>query len=177
VKAVSSESILQLVAQIKEDEIEFPVVALVRSPNYQLDSARMNFTMRQQGIQSVMDTETNEIFQERSLPVTLSYSLTILATNTIDMDELERELLFKYTSMYFLSINLPYEADRKIRFGIEVDFDQDIDRSSTTGEYLAEGKLHQTVIPLKCQGAVLVHYTPFKLKRTEVGYEIVTPGE
>jgi hypothetical protein len=176
VKVVAPENILSLVAQAKNDEIEFPVVALTRDPNYQIDTSRTNFTMMQKGIQTVMDTKENIIYNEKAIPITLDYSLTILTTNTIDMDEIERELLFKYESMYFLSLEIPYESKRVIRFGIEVSLNDNIERSSTTGEYLSQGQLHQSIIPLNCQGAVLLNYTPVKLKRMEVEYGLVTPG-
>ena len=175
VKVIPPEEVFSIVAQVQEDKLRFPLVALTREPDYQLDKQRLNFTAMKRGVQSVMDVETNMIYNERVIPITLDYSLTVLATNTADMDEITRELLFKYTSMYFLSIDLPYEASRKIRFGIIVDREKSIERSSSQGEYLSKGQLYQTIIPLHCEGAVLLHYVPFHLKRIEPVYELVTP--
>ena len=166
---------LAVIAQAKEDKLNFPIVALTREPDYQLDKQRMNFTAMHRGVQAVMDNETNNIYNERVIPITLDYSLTILTTNTADMDEITRELLFKYTTMFFLRINLPYEATRVIRFGIVVDREKSIERSSSSGEYLSTGQLYQSIIPLQCQGAVLLHYVPFHLKRTEVMYDLSAP--
>lgn len=166
IKAVTPDEIIGIAAQIKEDSITFPTICVVRSPNYQIDTQRTNFTAMHKGSVSVFDNKTNNIYHEKVLPITLDYTLTVLTTNTADMDEIIRELLFKYISMYFLTIKLPYEADRNIHIGIRVDT-ENIERQSSTSEYLASGALYETMIPLKVEGAVLVNYTPVKLKRVE----------
>ena len=86
------------------------------------------------------------------------------------MDELVRELLFKYTDMYFLTMRLPYESDRKIRFGVTINSDTNIERSSGLSQYIAGGQIYQSIISLKVDGAVLLSYTPVKLRRSS--YEI-----
>ncbi len=164
VKVISPESIISLVAQMKEDAVKFPVVALDRKPGTSIDTNRTNFTRIHKGVQSVIDPETNELYYEKAIPINLEYDMSILTTNTADMDELVKEILFKYTSMYFLTINLPYECNRKIRFGVVIDPDG-IERKSGSYEYLSAGQLYETVIPIRCEGCVLVSYTPAKLVR------------
>ena len=115
----------------------------------------------------VFDKETNTLYDEKVLPITLSYNITVLCTNTQDMDELTRELVFKYMEQYFLSIQLPYESNRKIRFGLTVDPDQPIETTSRTLQYLTTGKAYQTIIHLKSEGCVLLTYTPRALPRYE----------
>lgn len=170
VKVISPDKILGLAAQIHDDKISFPIVALNRDESTSIDLDRMNFTRMHFGIQSVLDTETNELYYEKSIPIKLSYDLTVLTTNTADRDELLKELLFKYGNMYFLTIQLPYYCKRKIRFGITLNTESEIRHSSGNFEYLENGQLYQTIIPLRCEGCVLVSYTPAKLKRTV--YEI-----
>lgn len=173
VKVVDPEAAVNIIAQIQEDNIQFPVVVLTRDTTYSIDTQRSNFTAMHRGVLTVMDTETNKLYYEKSIPITLRYNLTILATNTADVDELVKELLFKYLQMYYLTIQLPYEAERKIRFGVAVRPDIEIQQSSGSFDYLESGKLYQTVIPLTCEGCVLVSYTPVRLKH--VGFEHVIP--
>ena len=163
VTVVDPESSIDVVAQVKEDRISFPIISLVINDDTPIDFDRYNFTRAHKGVVSVIDPKTNELYYERAIPIKLSYNLTILTTNTADMDELIREFVFKYTSMYFLTITLPYEMNRKVRFGITIDQDSNISRRSGSSEYLKEGKLHESVIPLKCEGCVIVNYTPAKL--------------
>ena len=168
IKMIDSEGIIALAAQIKDDKIKFPLIALKRNP-YSVDTNLTNFTRIHKGVQASIDPKTNELFYERSLPISLTYSMTVLTTNQADMDELVKELTFKYISMFFLKINLPYECDRPIRFGIESITPDNFEQSSGSFEYISGGKLYQTIIPLRCQGAVLITYTAQKLKRIASG--------
>lgn len=167
VKVVDPEGIIEVAAQIQEDNIQLPIVALSRDPDTPIDTDRANFTRAHKGVQSVLDTDTNELYYERAIPIKLSYKLEVLAASTADIDELVKELLFKYTSMYFLQMQLPYECKREVRFGVTIDTNSNIERKSGTFEHLSTGQLHQAVIPLVCEGCVLVSYTPAKLTRVE----------
>lgn len=169
VSVISPDQIVGLAAQLQNDSIKLPIIAVTRNQE-QIDSSRTNFTSMHRGVATVIDNETNELYHEKVIPITLSYNLTIITSNTADMDEMIRELMFKYINMYFLTIKLPYESDRKIRFGVSLSKDSEIDRTSGVSEYRSEGKLYQSILTLNCEGAVLVSYTPVKLKRLE--YEI-----
>lgn len=170
VKVVDPEGIPSLAAQVQEDKIQFPIIALKRRPGVTIDTDRTNFTRIKKGVQSVVDPATNQLYYEKAVPIVLEYEMSVLATRTADQDELVRELLFKYTSMYFLTITLPYECSRKVRFGVIINPTEQIENKSATFEYISEGRLYETVIPLKCEGCVLVSYTPASLTRviTEV---------
>ena len=167
VKVIDPEGVIGLAAQIQNDEIKFPVVALERDQDTPIDQDRWNFTRAHKGVVSVFDNKTNQLYYEKAVPIKLSYELTLLTTNTADMDELFREILMKYISMYFLKIKLPYECERYVRFGVTIDYDN-IQRSSGSVDYIEGGKLYQTIVPLRCEGCVLVTYTPVKLKRSEI---------
>lgn len=165
VRVVDPESITSLAAQLQNDEISFPLVAITRGEDTQIDTSLTNFTRIHKGVCTVMDTETNTLYYEKSIPIKLSYAMTVLTTNTADMDEIVRELMFKYYDMYFLTIKLPYESDRKARFGVRINADG-IQKSSGVVEYLSSGQIYQTIIPLECDGCVMLHYTPVHLKRS-----------
>lgn len=167
VRVIDPEAIVDLAAQIENDEISFPLIALTRSPAPTIDNSRTNFTMMHNGVSTVIDPETNNVYNEKVLPIKLVYNLTVLTTNQADMDEIIRELLFKYIQMYFLTIRLPYESDRKIRFGIRIDPNTEIEQTSGSAEYLKSGALYQVIIPLYCDGCVLVTYTPAHLQRLQ----------
>ena len=96
--------------------------------------------------------------------------MDIFTTSVADMDELVRELLFKYTTMYFLSINIPYESNRKLRCGVTLSKGSTIQRQSGASQYIQSGQLYRTTITLDCEGCVLLSYTPVKLRRQD--YEI-----
>ena len=165
VRVVSPEQIIGIAAQIKEDTISLPMVTLERNDSIGVDESLVNFTRKLKGVEAVFDTDTNNIWKERALPIKLSYTLSVFTSNQADMDEIVREILFKYLSMYFLSIRIPYEGDRDISFGIAMNQDAGIQKQSGVSEYTSSGQLYQSSIILDCQGCVLIHYTPTHLKR------------
>ena len=167
---VPPEDIISIAAQVQDDIIRFPLIAVARETNIPIDNELNNFTRRHQGVATTFDNVKNEIYYEKAIPLKLTYNLVCMATNTADVDELLRELLFKYSSQYFLNITVPYESKRKIRFGINVNPNEEIEWYSTTSNYLQEGKLHSAGIHLYVEGAVYLHYTPQKLRRLD--YEI-----
>lgn len=171
VRVVPPEDMVNLAAQIQSDMITFPMVAVSRDPDTPVDTSRTNFTRMHTGVASVIDPKTNLIYYEKAIPVKLSYHMTVLGTNVVDMDELVKELIHKYTTMYFLHVDLPYESKRKIRFGIMLDPDAAIESTSAVREYVQGGKLYQTILAFKCEGCVQLLYTPQKLKRVvnEIG--------
>lgn len=161
-----------IAAQIQDDKIQFPVVALTRTSPIAIDESLKNFTKTKKGVVTTFDNDTNTLYSERSIPVKLSYELSVFTTNTADMDEIIRELLFKYSSMYFLDIIVPYESKRRIRFGVVADTGDGMQIQSMASNYISEGRLYGSSIKLNCEGCVLLHYTPRKLKR--FAHEIVT---
>ena len=154
-----------ILAQIQEDTITYPLILLHREDDMAIDKGLMNFTRYRFGVPCVFDNKTNTVYYERALPVGLTYTLRILSTNVADTDELGRELFYKYLSQYFLTIQAPYESDRKIRFGVYVDVDYGIKKESSNAEYLQSGALYQSTILLKTVGCVSLTYTPRHLQR------------
>lgn len=168
VSIVPPDNIVDIAAQVNDDKIQFPIIAISRESTISVDSSRTNFTALHQGMPVVFDPKRNEYYNEKVIPLDLSYTLVAMSTNTADVDELMRELIFKYTDQYFLTIRVPYESKRKIRFAIRISPDSSIEWYTTTSNYLAEGKLHSAGISLRIDGAVMMTYTPVKLRRLEV---------
>lgn len=164
VKVIDPDVNLSIAAQIQNDNISFPIICVVRDDNYQVDTDLTNFTAMHKGVATVIDNKTNNIYYEKSMPIKLGYSLNIIGTNTVDVDELVKEILFKYSDMYFLTIKLPYEGARKLRFGIEFDRQGSIERRSGVAEMINEGTLYETVLPFQTRGVRMITYTPKHLK-------------
>ena len=165
VSVVPPEDVVSIAAQLQDDKIRFPIIAVAREKTIPIDNTLTNFTRLHSGVATVFDKDKNELYYEKSTPIKLEYNLVCMSTNTADVDELIRELIFKYTQQYFITIDVPYESKRRIRFGVRIDNNADIEWYSTTSEYLNEGKLHSAGVKLYIDGAVLLTYTPVKLRR------------
>lgn len=177
VKVIDPDVNLSIAAQIQNDNISFPIICVVRDDNYQVDTDLTNFTAMHKGVATVIDNKTNNIYYEKSMPIKLGYSLNIIGTNTVDVDELVKEILFKYSDMYFLTIRLPYEGERKLRFGIEFDRQGSIERRSGVAEMINEGTLYETVLPFQTRGVRMITYTPKHLKTFDYDITALSPDQ
>lgn len=173
VRMMGDDGMMGILAQLQEDRIKFPAIFLNRDPETPLDRSRYNFSMLHKGIPTVFDSEKNNIYLEKAAPIELKYELHVLTTNTADMDELVRELIFRYSSMYYITLQVPYESKRKIRFGIGINPDTPIRKKSGNSQYVESGKLFEAIIELQCQGAVLLNYTPRHLQGVISDPEII----
>lgn len=173
-----AETFQGLIAQIKDDTITYPLILVIRDEDMPIISELWNFSRAQFGVAAAFDNKTNNVYYEKALPVDIAYTIRILGTNTADVDELARELFYKYLSMYFLTVRLPYESDRKVRFGIEIDNAYGIKRESGSFEYIKTGALYQSSIHLKTNGCVMLSYTPQHIQRTVLSNNIdIIPPE
>ena len=161
-----------IVAQVQNDTITYPLILVSRDEDMPVITELWNFSRAQFGLPAVFDNKTNNIYFEKAIPVDLQYTIRIVSTNVADTDELARELFYKYLSQYFLTIQLPYESDRKIRFGIDIDLGYGIKRESGSVEYLKSGALYQSTIHLKTHGCVSLSYTPRHLQRQVLSNDI-----
>lgn len=164
-----------IIAQMQEDKITYPLLLLFRSNDTSPKKELMNFSRYMKGVATVIDPKTNNVYYEKAVPVDVKYTLFVLTTNVADRDEITRELLFKYLSMYYLHIETPYEAKRKIRFGIRMD-DTGIQNDSGMSQYTQTGAIYQSKIEFVTDGCVLLNYTPRHLQVDRVeGITIENP--
>lgn len=159
VKLMGDEGMMGVLAQIQDDKIKFPTIFLKRHDETPIDQQRTNFTRLHKGVATTYDPEKNNVYVEKVLPIDLRYDLHVLATNTADSDEIMRELLFRYSSMYYITTEVPYESKRKIRFGVAINKDTNPRRTSGASQYIESGTLYDSTIELICEGAVLISYT------------------
>ncbi len=169
VKMMGDKGAMGVLAQAQEDKIKFPAIFLERSGDTPLDRNRYHFSRTYKGVPTTFDPETNTLYIEKMVPIELKYYLHVLATNTTDVDEITREIIFRYNSLYYLTTEVPYESKRKIRFGIVINQDNSIRRESGTSNYLESGVLYESIMEINCQGAVMLSYTPKHLDRIIAG--------
>ena len=160
VRMMNEDGMAGILAQLQEDKITFPCIYLQRHDETPLDPSRFNFTRLHKGVPAVYDSEKNDIYLEKCVPIKLAYDMHVLTTNTADMDEMIRELIFRYSSTYYITMTVPYESNRKLRFGLSINPDTDITRKSGSSEYISGGKLYESIMVLDCHGAVMLNYTP-----------------
>lgn len=163
VAIVGPDHIVEIAAQLQDDEITLPIVAIGRDDNIEYDMSQYNFSRVKKGVIAEYDSKENTLYLEKAIPINLKYDMLLVATNQADLDELTKEIIFKYSQQYFLTIHTPYEAKRPIHFGIEIIPDSSIEQQTSSKDYMDKGTLYQAIIHLQCHGAVILSYTPRKV--------------
>ena len=59
VKVVSPEQTSAVIAQIKEDKVQLPMISLIRDSDIPIDKSRLNLARAHNGISAVFDKENN----------------------------------------------------------------------------------------------------------------------
>lgn len=172
VAVLDPDQALQVIALLQEDKIKFPIVALSRDDNFQLDNTRMNFTRLHTGVPAGFDDKTNTIYHEQWLPINLQYNVTVMAANQADADEIVRELLFKYINQYFITVETPYEVKRQIRVGLTIHPDEEIQWTHNPSAYIENGTLISGQFVLYVEGAVLLSYRSSHLQSLDYDLEL-----
>lgn len=143
VTIIGVEKVGGLPAKIASGQIKYPIIALSRDKEAPI----------KKDVKSAFNSEENE-GNEKVIPILLPYALTIITNNTDDMNEVFNNLLSQYSQTQFLTFSLPIESKREKRFGVSIDLNSNIERSS--GEHPSFGKMYQTIIPLKSEGCLFV---------------------
>lgn len=174
--AYNVEAYQSVLAQMQEDKITYPLILVYRHDDTPIKTELLNFTRYMKGVPAVIDPKTNNIYYEKAVPVDVRYTLYVITTNVADRDEICRELYFKYQSMYYLHIVTPYEATRRLRFGIQLDKSSGIQNESGAVQYTQSGAIYQSKLELITDGCVLLDYTPKHLSINVVeGIRIENP--
>ena len=126
VKVIEPENIVSLAAQIQEDKISFPVVALSRD-DPEIDRARMNFTRLHQGVSTVFDAEKNEYYNEKVIPI-LTVERPVTQMLEVEINRASKNLSstsgFKHMGRYrrIAPINAPRRKPNIIILVVDKDF-------------------------------------------------------
>lgn len=134
-------------------EVQMPMISFWRIANPLTHEGGGNFAMRHRGMRMSTDHEKGTAVAWRSLPVTLSYQLTIWSDRRSEVDDIYRELM-----MYLLTdnphITIQLEGmDVPEEFYIHV---VDTDTSTDVDSFSDRGRLYTQNIMIDIQDAQLI---------------------
>ena len=143
-------------------EIQVPMISFWRIANPLTYEGGGNFAMRHRGRKVSVNREEAVAEAWRSVPVTLSYQLTIWSDRRSEVDDIYRELI-----MYLLTdnphITIQLEGmDKPEQFYIHV---TDTDTSTDVDSFSDRGKLYTQNIMIDIQDAQLIFSRDIKLAK------------
>lgn len=121
-----SENIRNIIPRISNDEIKLPLIHMIRN-NWRLSdkkshAMKMNghiandFPLFHQGSNEI----NGKIHREHIIPITFSHTFEVWSRTREENDEMIRELIWFFSTMGELIVNIPYGLDREHIFTLEL---------------------------------------------------------
>lgn len=168
VKIVPVAEYWRVIAMHKENSLQLPSICISRS-NQAVDPELKSWVTSRMGV--VDRVEKHRLITEQSMPISLNYNLTLLATKQDDIDELTSEVIFLIVNNPRVTITIPYGSNRNVN--AQISMSSDITEASLRDTFSDTGILYQTIIPIRLIGANIYNIENRNLKylRWELGIE------
>lgn len=150
VKIVPVSEFWRVIAMHKENSLQLPSICISRS-NQAVDPELKSWVTSRMGM--IDRVEKHRLVTEQSMPISLNYNLTLLATKQDDIDELTSEVIFLIVNKPRVTITIPYGSNRTVN--AQISMSGDITEGSLRDTFSDTGILYQTVIPIRMIGANL----------------------
>lgn len=150
VKIVPVSEFWRVIAMHKENSLQLPSICISRS-NQAVDPELKSWVTSRMGM--IDRVEKHRLVTEQSMPISLNYNLTLLATKQDDIDELTSEVIFLIVNKPRVTITIPYGSNRNVN--AQISMSGDITEGSLRDTFSDTGILYQTVIPIRMIGANL----------------------
>lgn len=134
-----AENAIRYVAQLKDDNITFPLVNLNRT-DWSLRDDDISWAQSRTGVANRINPD-NTISVMRAIPIRLEYQVDVYTVDRFTNDEIYRELIFYFLKHPTLEVDIPYTVDGKHVFNFDVN--PDIQDNSDTVEHINKGVLYR----------------------------------
>lgn len=151
----SSENVFNIIGDIAEDAIQFPLISLTRI-GWSLSDNKPEFMTKAGMLDNVKEGEKdNKLKQIRlqALPITINYQLDVWTRTRIDNDALTRDLIWYYTLNPQLLVDIPHGLNIKHVFNVF--FENDIEDNSDIVEHQNRGQFFRQTLGLYVDDAYL----------------------
>ena len=168
VKIVPVAEYWRVIAMHKENSLQLPSICISRS-NQAVDPELKSWVTSRMGM--IDRVEKHRLITEQSMPISLNYNLTLLATKQDDIDELTSEVIFLIVNNPRVTITIPYGSNRNVN--AQISMTSDVTEASLRDTFSDTGILYQTIIPIRLIGANIYNIENRNLKylRWELGIE------
>lgn len=167
IKIVPVSEFWRVISMHKENALQLPAICISRS-NQTIDSELKSWVTSRMGM--VDRVEKHRLVTEQSMPISLNYNLTLLATKQDDLDELTTEVIFLIVNKPRITITIPYGSNRNVNAQITIA--GDITESSLRDTFSDTGILYQSIIPVKAIGANVYNIENRNIRYLRYGLDV-----
>lgn len=152
IQITNAEDVFRIIGDIENDNIEFPIISLVRTGWRLLDFSQEFQNNTGALIGHLEDPSGTRIRQVRlqALPIQINYQLDIWTQNRIDNDIIAREFIWFYKLNPQLLVKIPHGLNITHPFNIGIE--PEIVDNSDIGEHNSRGRYYRQTLGLYTDG-------------------------
>lgn len=145
------ENAIRNTAQLKGDNITFPLITLNRT-SWSIRQSDRNFAMLREG-HTARFNNNHTVTQARMLPIKIEYQVDVFTVDKRMNDEITRELIFYLSLKPTLKVKVDYDINIEHNFNLLLDPDI-VDNSDVTN-HINDGVLFRSTFTMYCDDAYL----------------------
>ena len=152
IQITNSENVFNIIGDINNDNIEFPIISLVRT-GWHLLNYSQEFMENTGGLVGYLDEEEGKRLRQarlQAIPIQINYQLDIWTQNRIDNDVIAREIIWFYKLNPQLLVTIPHGLNIKHPFNIGIE--PDIVDNSDIAEHNSRGRYYRQTLGLYTDG-------------------------
>lgn len=151
----SSENVFNIIGDLSEDNIQFPLISLTRT-GWSLSNNKPEMMTKAGMLDSIKENGTDGKLKQirlQALPITINYQLDVWTRTRIDNDALTRDLIWYYTLNPQLLVDIPHGLN--IQHVFNVFFENEIEDNSDIVEHVNRGQFFRQTLGLYIDDAYL----------------------
>lgn len=171
----NAENVFEIIGDVSNDEIKFPLISLVRT-GWSISDEKPEMMTKAGALKDVkIGDKDGKLKQIRlqAIPISINYQIDVWTRTRIDNDAVTRELVWYYTLNPQLLVEIPHGLNMTHPFNIF--FESEIEDNSDIVEHINRGQYFRQTLGLYINDAYLWRSSVKNVTTVEsVGFEIYT---
>lgn len=142
VSIVPPDTLFRYVANLKRDEVVFPLIAITRLGYQILENQRTPFSS--QGYKIGCSSGGENIDELQSVPIRIGYQIDVITRSRKDNDEIVSEILFYFINNPSLLVDIKKGANVSHKFNLR--FNEDIVDNSDIESHISKGEYFRSTL-------------------------------
>lgn len=146
VQITNAENVFNIIGDIENDNIQFPIISLVRT-GWEIIDYSQEFMNNSGGLVGYLEDDKGQRTRQvrlQALPIQINYQLDIWTQNRIDNDILAREIIWFYTLNPQMRVKIPHGLNITHPFNIA--FEKEIVDNSDIQEHNSRGRYYRQTL-------------------------------
>lgn len=148
IQITNAENVFNIIGDIQNDNIQFPIISLVRT-GWQIEDYSQEFMNNSGGLVGYLEDEPGSRVRQvrlQAIPIQINYQLDIWTQNRLDNDIIAREFIWFYKQNPQMRVKIPHGLNITHPFNIGIE--NEIVDNSDIAEHNSRGRYYRQTLGL-----------------------------